>query len=261
MCEWALSYLCPMSSWKYLFSVLNACLAALLMFACSSQDILPSSVDSGTDFYPVASGNTWIYQVDTIRYSSRYSSALNAIVTDTFSGRYFIKEVIADSIGLQEGNPFFRVELFHSSDSTGPWQIDSVWSIQRGKDKILKTENNRPVVKLKFPLSEGSRWDGNQYNTLQDSSGTYWYKATQVNKPVFFRNNFYPGLVVVQKKDSNCLGKENASETYLKGIGPSGIRRISLQFSQDGADPCGSIPRIESGRERNFSLIRFEKNP
>jgi hypothetical protein len=232
-----------------------------LLGACSSSEIMPSAVESGRDFYPVQTGNTWIYQVDTIRYSSRFVTSLNTIVVDTVKGRYFLKEIIADSIGLQEGNPLFRIELFRSADSTGPWAIDSVWSIQRGKDKILKTENNRPLVKLKFPVSEGSRWDGNQYNSLQDSSGTFWYKATAVNKAFAFQNNFYPGVVVVQKSDSNCLGKSDFQETYLKDIGPVSVLKSSLIYSQDGPDPCGSIPRIESGRVRNFKLIRFEKNP
>jgi len=229
--------------------------------ACSSREVMPSAVESGKDFYPVKTGNTWIYQVDTIRYSSRFVNSLNTVVVDTIKGRYYLKETIADSIGLQEGSPFFRIELFKSADSTGPWTIDSVWSIQRGNDKILKTENNRPLVKLKFPVSEGSRWDGNQYNSLQDSSGNFWYKATQVNKTIGFQNNFYPGVVVIQKSDSNCLAKNDFQETYLKGIGPAFILKSSLIYSQDGPDPCGSIPHIESGRVRNFKLIRFEKNP
>lgn len=228
---------------------------------CSTQDITPAAIESGKEFYPVARGHSWIYEVDTTRFVSRFVTAVNAIVTDTLRGRYYVKECIVDSIGLQEGSPYFRIELFHSSDSSGPWKIDSVWSIQRGTDKILKTENNRPILKLKFPLTEGSRWDGNQYNTLQDSSGTYWFRAKSLNKNVAFNNNFHPGLVVIEKSDSNCLGKDDFQSTYLRDIGPAYILKSSLIYSQEGPDPCGSIPRVESGRIRNFKLIRFEKNP
>jgi hypothetical protein len=244
-----------------LFLAIFLLLSTCFLTGCSSQEIMPASVESGKDFFPLKVGNSWIYQVDSTRYISRFVTSLNTIVTDTFRGRYYIKETIADSIGLQEGNPFFRIELFHAIDSSGPWQIDSVWSIQRGTDKILKTENNRPIVKLKFPISEGSRWDGNQYNSLQDSSGTFWYKATRVNKSVTFRNNSYPGVLVIEKADSNCLGKDDFSTTYLRDIGPAFILKSSLIYSQEGPDPCGSIPKIESGRIRTYNLIRFEKNP
>lgn len=235
-------------------------LFAFLLEGCSSQDIQPSAVDAGQDFYPVQVGNTWIYQADTIRYSTRYVTSGGTFITDTLRGTYFVKEIIADSIGLQEGNPFFRVELYHGADSTGPWTIDSVWSIQRGKDKILKTENNRPVVKLMFPLREGSRWDGNQYNSLQDSSGSYWFKAGSMNREMEFRNRIYPSVLITQRSDSSCLGKTLITETYLRGIGPAFIRKTGIIYSQDGPDPCGSIPKIESGKERTFTLLRFEKN-
>ena len=195
----------------------TAFLLLLALQACSTEEIMPSDIEGGQDYYPIQTGNAWTYRVDTVRYSSRYVSALNSIVVDTFQGQYFQKEIIADSLGLQEGNPFFRIEIYRSTDSSGPWLIDSVWSIQRSSGKILKTENNRPLVKLKFPLLEGSRWDGNQYNSLQDSTGSFWYKASKLGKNKEFQNNFYPAVVIVQRSDSNCLGKADFSETYLKG--------------------------------------------
>jgi len=236
-------------------------LAGIILQSCSSKEVAPSTIESGLEFYPISVGNTWIYQVDTIQYSSRFSPSLNTTVVDTFRGKYFLKEVISDSIGLQEGNPFFRIELYRSPDSTGPWTIDSVWSIQRGKDKILKTENNRPIIKLKFPLTEGSRWDGNQYNTLQDSLAITWFSAKNLNKAIAFGSNSYPSVEIIQKSDSNCLTKSDFRETYLKGIGPAFVQKTSIIYSQEGPDPCGRIPLIESGKERTFKLLNFEKNP
>ena len=234
--------------------------AAALFYACTPQDIFLENVaKAGSDFYPIETGNTWIYQVDTIGYSSKFDGAQNKVVTDTSIGRYFIKEVIADSIGLQQGNPFFRIEIYRAPDSSGPWTIDSVWSIQRGIDKILKTENNRPVVKLKFPISEKSRWDGNEYNLQQDSLGILWFTIQDFNKEIAFANKLLPSFRVVEKADSNCLYKMASSDIYLKNIGPAFMERTHISFSQDGPDPCGNLPRIESGKVRIFTLLKFEK--
>jgi hypothetical protein len=231
-----------------------------LLASCSVKEVEPSAVESGGgEYYPIESGNTWIYQVDSTTYTSRFVQSQNQIFTDTFRGRYYIKEQIADSIGLQEGNPFFRIEVYRSTDSLGPWKIDSVWSIQRGKDKILKTENNRPVIKLKFPLQKGVTWDGNQYNTLQDSSKTGWFLVKEFNVNYPFGNNLFPSVLILQKSDSNCLGKNSFYERYLKGIGPAFMMKSSVLYSQEGPDPCGNLPRIESGKERTFKLLRFGK--
>jgi hypothetical protein len=234
---------------------------AVLIYGCTTQDILPENVaGAGSDFYPIGTGNTWIYQVDTVRYSSKFDVVQNKVVTDTFRGRYFMKEVIADSIGLQQGNPLFRVDIFRAPDSSGPWNIDSVWSIQRGKDKILKTENNRPVVKLKFPVTEKSRWDGNQYNMQQDSSGSSWFTIQNFNKDFLFGNKLLPSFKVIQKLESNCLYKLSSNDVFLKNIGPAFMERSQISFSQEGPDPCGNLPRIESGKVRIFTLLRFEKS-
>ena len=225
---------------------------------CNSREILPSAIENGVDYYPIKTGNSWIYQVDTIRYIPRLSSGNSAVKTDTLKGRYYLKEIIADSIGLQEGNPFFRVEQYISAEIDGPWMIDSVWSIQRGIDKILKTENNRPIVKLKYPLREGGRWDGNQYNNRQDSSGNDWFTSYDVGKEYYFQNNPFVSVLIVHKSDSNCLTNTRIWERYLKGIGPAFIQKLSLVYSQEGTDPCGKLPVIESGKERIFTLLRFE---
>lgn len=247
-----------MSSQNIFFTGFTALL--LLLGSCSVKDIEPSSIEAiGREFYPVQSGNTWIYQVDSTTYTSRFIESQNRIITDTFRDRFFIMEKIADSIGLQEGNPFFRIEIYRSADSLGPWRIDSVWSIQRGRDKILKTENNRPIVKLKFPLQKGIRWDGNQYNSLQESSGTGWFYVKEINTNYPFGNNLYPSALIIQKSDSDCLGKTSFYERYLKGIGPAFMMKSSILYLQEGPDPCGNLPRIESGTERIFKLIRFEK--
>lgn len=225
---------------------------------CGTKDILPEDVvGAGQDFYPVKQGNTWVYAVDTISYSSFWDGT--AVLTNSFPGKYYLKEIIADSIGLQEGNPLFRVLVYRAPDSTGPWEIDSVWSIQRGVDKILKTENNTPVVKLKFPVTRNSRWDGNQYNLLQDSSGTNWFSVKNFFEDYFYNGSKWPSFKVVQKSDSNCLEKSDIHEIYLKQIGPAYIRKSQVYYSQEGSDPCGNIPRIESGKVRTYSLIRFEK--
>jgi hypothetical protein len=243
---------------KAIFNFIFLILLSGFIASCSTKEIsgLNVSGEKVSEFYPIQKGNVWYYKVDSTHYS-RLAADQDLL---RFDSTYYLKEQIADSIGLQDGSPWFRVERYKSRNSTGPWFIDSVWSIQRGTDKIVKTENNRPIIKLKGPLGEGIRWDGNQYNSLGNNSGNSWFTVKEFNKEIIFNNNAIASLLVIQKADSNCFSKENMEERYLKGIGPSYIRKSSLSYFRNEFGQCGTIPIIESGTERIFTLYRFEKD-
>lgn len=224
-------------------------LSLLLAWACSPSDIDPVLVEGGAEFYPVGKGNFWEYRVDTVAYT---------FAGDTTTGSYFIREVISDSLYLQEGNPVFRIELYRRNLESAPWRLDSVWTLRKDPDKILKTENNRPIVKLKFPLREGSRWDGNAFNILQDSNTVHWFKVQNLNKTYAFAGENYPGVEIIQKNDSNCINNSDFREVYLKGIGMYFSRKKFIQYVQQaGPDPCAQIPIIEIGYSKSSTLLSF----
>jgi len=218
--------------------------------SCSTSELSPEALETGRDYFPVSKGNYWIYKVDTIDY--RFSG-------DTTFGSYFVKEWIADTLYRQEGNLVYKLEIYRRTDTSQIWKIDSVWSLRVDPDKILKIENNIPYVKLRFPLREGSRWDGNQYNTQQDIYSVFWYTVRNLNKPYIFNNENYPSVEIVQKIDSNCINKSEFREIYYKGIGLGFKRLSSIQYTQVGEDPCGQIPKIEMGYTKTFTLLQVGK--
>jgi len=246
------TYICAMRPTG--IRILNQAIAIVFLaglFSCSTSEISPETIESGKEFYPIKKGNFWIYKIDTIEYS--FSG-------NTTSGSYFIKEIIADSLYRQEGSVVYKIELYRAADTTLPWVIDSVWSIRADGDKIIKTENNRPLVKLRFPLQDGSRWDGNQFNTQQDSNSVFWYTVRNLNKSTLFNDQNVASVEIVQKIDSNCINKSEFREVYYRGIGLGYKRRAFIQYSQDGEDPCGQIPKIEIGYSKTYTLIRNGKD-
>lgn len=230
-------------------------LPALLLWvclACSTREVEPELINPGKDFLPVKVGNFWEYRVDTVDY--RFSG-------DSTSGTYYLREVIADSMYRQEGSMVYRLEIFRRPAADSPWKLDSVWTLRADPDKILRTENNRPFVRLRFPLREGSRWDGNAFNTLQDSNSVSWYTVRNLDKPLAFRGEARASVEIVQKRDSNCLNKSEFSEVYMRNVGLYSRVRSYIQYSQDGPDPCGQIPKIEIGYKQVFILTDFGIQP
>jgi hypothetical protein len=221
-------------------------------YSCSTEEINPTEIESGRAFYPIEIGNFWIYKVDTTAYT---------FAGEVQKGSYFLREKITDTLFRQEGNLVYRIELARASSPAGPWGVDSVWTIRTDPDKIIKTENNRPYVKLRFPVEEGSRWDGNQFNPLQDSNTVFLYTVKNLNSLVVYENQQRQTVQVIQKIDSNCINKSIFFETYYKNIGLGARRQSFIQYNLSEADACSKpIRTIEIGYDKIFTLISHGKN-
>jgi len=235
-----------MREFKILFLVLLFG-SGLYLTSCQSDDIVPKELESGRSYYPISVGRFWIYKVDSTNY------AFNGEVS---KGTFYLKEKISDSLYRQEGSMVYRIEISKGLTETGPWLLDSIWTIRKDIDKIIKTENNRPIVKLRFPLKDGNAWDGNAFNPLQDSNTVFLYTIKDLGKSVDYKGETIPSLEVVQKIDSNCINKSAFLEIYYENIGLGYKRASFIQYSQSGTDPCSRpIPLIEIGYDKIFTLV------
>ena len=231
------------------FQILSAlfliCLAAIFQ-SCETGDISPQQIASGKEYFPYQIGNYWIYRIDTITYTPN---------GDVYSGGYFRKDIISDTLPDQEGSKVFRVEIYKTVDTTSDWEIDSVWSFRVDNDKILYTENNKPIVKLKFPLQNGNRWDGNAFNPEADSSGIFWFSIAKMGKPFIQADStrFEETLTVLQKVDENSINKSNFYEVYGKNIGLIFWEKTFLIYESPVSTEIGA------GTSRKCALIRYGK--
>jgi len=213
----------------------------LIFNACETSEINPVQIPSGQDYYPVKVGMFHVYRVDSVEYT--FSG-------QRYQGSFFYKEKISDTLPDQEGSKVFRIEIYSTQDTSSAWHLDSVWSVRVSSDKIIKTENNRPIVKLYFPLKEGSRWDGNQFNTLQDSNSVFWFRVQNLGKTAGFQNKNVESVEIVQKIDSNCINFSYFTEVYFKNIGLGYKRKTYFDY-----ESCTGVPVISQGRSFEYFLI------
>lgn len=218
----------------------------VLLFGCETSEVNPAEIPSGKEYYPIQVGSFWIYKVDSLEYT---------FTGEKRQGSFYYKEFISDTLPDQEGSKVYRIEVSTTLDTNSGWHLDSVWSVSVGNTQIIKTENNRPLVKLYFPLKEGSRWDGNQYNTLRDSNDIYWYRVVGLGKPATFGNQQVESVQIVQKKDSNCVNFSYFTEIYFKNIGLAYRRKTYFDYKS-----CIGVPEIEQGRSFEYLLIAHGKN-
>ena len=226
-------------SW-FLFSLIFASAIA----SCSTNSLEPETVDLGTEFFPLETGQYVDYQVENIQFT---------LINDPDTNRYQIRELIADTFTDINGDPAFRLERFRRANASAVWQLDSVWVAKRSLSQAIVVQSNLPLIKLTFPLEEVKPWDGNILNGLDKDL----YEITNLNKAFTIDNfNFTKTLKVIQSNDSSLVSMDRRNEIYAENVGLIYKDSIVVTFCTESFD-C--FTQIESGRKSTQAVIGYGK--
>lgn len=175
------------------------------------------------DYFPVESGHSVTYEVDSIFHDSALE------VHDT--SHYWIREAYTKTFVDGEGRTSYRIERSKKDRSSGTWRTKDVWVANRNGQRAEKVEENQRFIKLSFPISAEAQWDGNAYNDLQKED--YEYKKPHTAMTISGRP-FDSTVKVLQKDVSNLIEEKFMQETYAKGIGMVKKQEILLETYTNG---------------------------
>ena len=134
------------------------CTVMLILDGCSYSDAvrIPDQL-----YFPLRVRNYQIYQVNEtdIQHSSCNDNSLP-------SKSYQLKVLIYDSLKNAEGSYTYNIHRYTRPDSTQAWADLDTWSARVTTNQVIVNEGNTSYVKLIFPLTNNSKWNGNQYNNL-----------------------------------------------------------------------------------------------
>jgi hypothetical protein len=238
---------------KYIdFFVLSCTVLALLacLHSCKLQSIDPEDVDLGYDYYPLEVGRYVIYDEHDIIYDP-------ASFTDT---TYHVKEIIHDSFleGTEEKFTVYRFAK-KTTESDWPLQPDSVWTVARTANQLLRTESNFQYIKLVFPVKEGKTWNGNAKNTAGDiTSSDKFYKMTDLNKPYTGINGVvypYTLKMTIANQSDPIVSKDIRYDLYARGLGF--IKKDYTVYYYDQAHPGSQI--IDYGSRKIMEIMSYGK--
>lgn len=194
---------------------------ALCWVACNKdkdEAAIPVTL-AGSEYFPDDSGLTRIYQADSVYW-------------DEFTGNkgiksFEIKEIISGYYMDAEGRRAMRIERF-KKDSTGKWNIYRVWSSVKTRTAAETMEENKRYVKLRFPASNGTKWNGNVFNTEEEQ--TYIVIQTGVADQINGLN--FTNTLHVEEEDlpPNLLFDKQQETRYAKGIGAYRKFKSDLNF-------------------------------
>lgn len=248
---------------KFSNVILLLLLTALALFTSCDPEIEKVDKDNfGYQYYPLTVGNEWIYEVDSFLYSNE------GLLKD--SSHWFVKERIKETY-LSGSEDLFVLERSISTDQLN-WKVSDIWTIEKTNSSIKKTEENLTFVKLVFPPTINTRWDG---NIFLDNSDTilvfgeflvpfkYWdYKIVDEIIDYEVAGVVYPKVLKIREveddPESSILEYKNSFVYYAENIGVVQEDRVILFDQPKESDERPWSIKADKGFILNKRLISYK---
>lgn len=195
---------------KKLFYQIGFLILIIIVFSCVREEEQQQfRAIQGKEFSPLNTGNYIIYKITEIKIdkpSNVYDTSI-----------YFLKEIVDIPFIDNQGDTSYRIERYITdNENLTDWQINCVWQAKLNDHSLQKVEENIRIVKIRFPIKKGLKWDGNLYNELPSKI----YEISLLNTPYSIGNiRFDSCLVVLQDSSSSLIHKDFAVEVYANKIG------------------------------------------
>lgn len=201
-------------------------LVILWLAACKEETEAP--IDLQYDYFPLAVGKYWVYQVDSVLYVPDAT-----LGTRLDSATIFIKEEILESFVDNADDTIYKVERFERTSNAESWQFKKVFTINRNRTQAIQTEDNLRLLKLVFPLQEGKPWnstiflpdvDNFKINIASQPVAIFKHwetEATAIGEPMQVGSfNFDETASISYAAETNVtIEYRVVAEVYAKGIG------------------------------------------
>ena len=225
---------------RYKFALNTFVLLCLLSSCRGRKDDAPAFL--GLEYQPIEIGHSVCYEVDQIKY-------IFGEGPDT--SHFYVKEEVVEELSAVNGDTYYRLDRFYKPHLDSLWTIDSVWSFRRTPYQYSKTIDNKPFVKLSFPLEENKSWDGNALNTTAEER----YTMELINRPYTVNGyGFDSTVTVVQISDSSKIHKELRKEIFAHRVGMVQKQTEVYEYCQE--ESCFGKNEIETGL---YQLMRYYK--
>lgn len=185
----------------------------LILFSGCKDDEAINPAPVSLNYVSNDIGRWMIYDCDSILHLDNDNNTDNNVDSSQFQ----IMEVI-DSIGIDGTNePIQHLSRFKRLNDTAAWSFLARWTAKINNSGYQRVEDNNRYIRLGFPITTFTKWNGNAYNNLGEEE--YFYKA--VNESGSFRNFSFDSTLTVVQGDS-AIGYDNypfGMEKYATGVG------------------------------------------
>jgi len=239
-------------------------LGVIIVFSSCGENEIEKPDDSiyGYDYFPLEVGHTWEYQVDSVLIFQGG--------TDNIFSTSYIQETITELIAEEGDEKTYRMERSYRNDLSEPWQLQDIWQISISDSKATRTEENLRFIKMVFPATDGTKWDGNvffdankEFTVAANGVSIYqdWsYKIESLDLTKEYNGITYPNVMQVSHVDEESLiSRRFSEEHYAQNVGLV-ERRMEIFDSQNGDTALDWLVRAEKGFQLHQTLRSFTTN-
>lgn len=177
----------------------------LVIFSCNKSENAPTP-DMGFAYFPLKLKSVIVYDVD----STVYSDFNNSVTTFNFK----LKDSVANTFIDAQGNNSYRIERYKKT-GTQDWVFQKVIAKKIVNNRAEEYLDNTRYVKLVFPPTLLSKWNGNAYNTI----GDWTYEISDLDVPLTVAAQTLDSTLTTKYEEINALTEDVNLETYAKNIG------------------------------------------
>jgi len=182
-------------------------IGAVFVFACNKSENMPKP-NMELNYFPLKVSSVVIYNVDSTFYDIDFS---NNITTYQFQ----LKDTVTNKFIDALGNETYRIERYKKM-ATQDWVFQKVITRKIINNRAEEFIDNKRYVRLVFPPTLQSTWNGNLYNDL----GEWRHEVKELDVPLTIGSNQLDSTISIsQYNEVNLIREDIYDETYAKNIG------------------------------------------
>ena len=200
---------------KYSFLFfLSAFLFSISLFSCKHDEIVEPDQSEELRYFPVYTGYWIEYKADSIVHLD--SDDQDSVDTAINFYHFLIREVVDSSYIDAEGRKSFVIIRYKRDFDTVPWVLSNVWTASIDPYSVQRVEDNIRFIRLKFPISSSTFWNGNALNFFPAEE--YSYSNLYISKR-YDDLDFDSTITVIQNDFVSNINRIIKNETYGAGTG------------------------------------------
>lgn len=182
-------------------------LTSVLLFSSCNKEKNASKPDMALNYFPLKVDQINIYNVD--------STVYNDFNNSTTLFQFQLKDIVVGKFKDGEGYETYRIERFKKT-STEDWFFQKLITRRILNSRAEEVIDNKRYIRLVFPPSLQSAWNGNLYNDLD----VWKHEITAIDIPLTIGTNLLDStLSITQHNEVNLIREDVYLETYAKDVG------------------------------------------
>jgi hypothetical protein len=193
----------------------------IITISCVKNETTQIDIESDKNYFPLQVGKFMEYEADSILY--RQGMFLD-------SSRFYVREEMVsqsvDSLGL-----YYTIVRSQRNNPADAWVPTETYTARIIGQSAIRNESNLFFIKLVFPLTVGSTWNGlahiqtdQVFDVEGESVEVYQnWESFRIREPVGTYTqgtlNFTEVITVQQTDEDDIISKRYALEKYARGVG------------------------------------------